>query len=161
MACKEHHRIGRFAGSLEGCWILAGGNTPGHRALMTSRPGGALEKCKLKQGMQSKSRYARKVKQGIIPKFTLNLGCAHNRRLRFRLGQPGPRKHSGLQLLAFGASLELGYWSLEFLLCPLCSFVAQNLRFQAGFKRFQGGGGIPSKIKGYYHSPATQWFEIQ
>ena len=67
MAFKEHHRIERRAGSLEGCWILAGDNVPGYHALITSRPGGAPEE--------------HKVIQGIIPKFTVNLGsaspCAH------------------------------------------------------------------------------------
>src|ERR1700733_9519043 len=81
MTCKEHHRIGRRTGSLEGCWILAcgivtGGNTKGAAGRLPW-PAGAARKAK--QGMQSKSRYARKVNKGIIPKPTLDLGspCAH------------------------------------------------------------------------------------
>jgi hypothetical protein len=76
MACREHHRIEHCLGSLKGYWILAGGNTPGHHPPMVPRPGVAPEKFKVRQGMQSESRYARKVRQGIIPKSTVDLGCA-------------------------------------------------------------------------------------
>jgi hypothetical protein len=59
MTYKEPHQIGHRAGSLEGCWKLAGDNIPGHRAVMTPRPGGAPEKCKPKQGMEAQSSYER------------------------------------------------------------------------------------------------------
>jgi hypothetical protein len=56
MTCKEHHRFGCHGVSLEGCWKLAGGNTSGHRAIMTPRPGGAPEERKVSQGMEAQTR---------------------------------------------------------------------------------------------------------
>ncbi len=55
MTRKESHRIEDLGGSLEGCWKLAGGNTPGSRANITLRLGGALERRKAKQAMQPRS----------------------------------------------------------------------------------------------------------
>jgi hypothetical protein len=139
MACKEHHRIGYRAGSLEGCWILAGDNVPGYHALMTSRPGGVPENRKVRQGMQSKSRYARKVKQAIIPKFTVNLGCAHHMRLRFGLRQSSA---------AFGIWCFSGAWrlALGIFLCVLCVLLRLKIPVISWFQELSSGfkgGGVP------------------
>jgi hypothetical protein len=67
MTCKEHHRRGCLACSLAGCWILAGGDTPGCHGIMPSRPGGALEHLRQFKVL--------KVNKGIVPKSTLDLGC--------------------------------------------------------------------------------------
>ncbi len=62
MTRKESHQVGGRGGSLEGCWKLAGGNTPGHRVALIPRPGRGAGKRKVIQSMQ--------------PKSTLDLGCA-------------------------------------------------------------------------------------
>jgi hypothetical protein len=66
-AQKESHRNRHRVSSPEGCWKLAGDNIPGHRAILISRPGGAPENLRLFKVL--------KVIKGIIPKFTLDLGC--------------------------------------------------------------------------------------
>ncbi len=56
MTRKEGHGNKHRGSSPEGCWKLAGDNIPGHRAIMTPRPGGAPDERKICQGMQAQSR---------------------------------------------------------------------------------------------------------
>jgi hypothetical protein len=143
MACKEHHRISPCAGSPEGCWILAGGNTPGYHDPLITRPGGAQENRKVRQGMQSESRYARKVRQGIIPKSTVDLGCAHNRRLHFALRQSSV----AFRIYYFSAAWTL---VLGIFLCVLCvllrlkTLVIKRAHSKSPLlKPTKGGRGVP------------------
>ncbi len=100
MTCKEYHQRGCLAGSLEGCWILAGGNTPGRHVIMPLRPGGALEYLSLFKVL--------KVIKGIIPKSTLDLGYAMSQRLCFSAvkklvenkGKPGENRREPAKKLA-------------------------------------------------------------
>ncbi len=88
---------------------------------------GNRESCrKAKQGMQSKSRCARKVSQGIIPKSTVNLGSAHFLRLRFGLRRQAAwraeveRRRQRDAAFCYRCSdciwhrWDLGCWPLEF-----------------------------------------------
>ncbi len=65
---ESHYDSGDGFSSLEGCRKLAGGNTPGCRAIISVRPGGARENLSLVRVL--------KVIKGIISKSTLDLGCS-------------------------------------------------------------------------------------
>jgi hypothetical protein len=66
---RQNHSNGRWWSSPKGCRKLAGDNIPGHHAIMTSRPGGAPE--------QLRQFKVLKVIKGIMPKSTVDLGCAN------------------------------------------------------------------------------------
>ncbi len=69
MTRKEGHQASHRGSSPEGCRTLARDNIPGQCTIMIPRPGGVPDERKLKQGMQ--------------PKSTLDLGCAVSQRLCF------------------------------------------------------------------------------
>jgi hypothetical protein len=56
MTRKESHGNRHRGSSPEGCWKLAGDDIPGQCIIMTLRPGGAPEECKVSQGMEAQSR---------------------------------------------------------------------------------------------------------